>query len=240
VAGCGVRHRPSSGSTFNALLGVCAEYGDHPAALDTLDMMTYHRYGASAAPPATLVVFDWDLPMWRLFLSRNIEGAADAASTPTTPASCTCCAPAGRRGHWLAVPAQLRAQPVNTHPPHSAVSARAAGWHTQHSLPPVRSALQLRPPPRPPPPDRYATGPTSRPRSRSTPVGVPRRRRRRLLRHCAVHPPANVGGAWHPPRPNETLRPTGGGACARTEYFPRSGLRPTVEIFEALLQVGIG
>jgi hypothetical protein len=124
VAGCGVRHRPSSGSTFNALLGVCAEYGDHPAALDTLDMMTYHRYGASAAPPATLVVFDWDLPMWRLFLSRNIEGAADAASTPTTPASCTCCAPAGRRGHWLAVPAQLRAQPVNTHPPHSAVSWR--------------------------------------------------------------------------------------------------------------------
>jgi hypothetical protein len=33
-------------------------------------------------------------------------------------------ATAGRRGHWLAVPAQLRAQPVNTHPPHSAVSWR--------------------------------------------------------------------------------------------------------------------
>eukprot|EP01047_Picozoa_sp_COSAG01_P010994 COSAG01_NODE_476_length_16515_cov_37.730690_15_plen_208_part_00 len=52
-----------------------------------------------------------------------------AASAPTTPASCTCCAPAGRRaggGHWLAGGACAAACTATQHPPapHGAVSWR--------------------------------------------------------------------------------------------------------------------
>ena len=35
-------------------------------------------FGAASVAPCNPVVFDWDFPMRRLFLSRNIEGATDA------------------------------------------------------------------------------------------------------------------------------------------------------------------